>query len=220
MKVFRGLGIMALVWGLSPSAAQASGKWSFGLNIDVPGCGYYRPYRPPCYYGPRYIYRPYYPVVVPAPVYVQPAPVVVQQPATVVQPLYQPPTYLAPEPTPLPSTPLPAPTPLHAPTPLAPVSRQGDVNRYLADLSSTEEGTRFQSATQLGRMRVEQAIDPLAATLAGDHSPAVREAAARALGLIGSPRALPALQQASRHDADRDVRKSAEFALEIIESRR
>jgi HEAT repeat protein len=60
----------------------------------------------------------------------------------------------------------------------------------------------------------------LAATLAGDRSPVVRESAARALGLIGSAQALPALQRAAQADSDRDVRRSAQFAVEVIQTRR
>jgi HEAT repeat protein len=63
-------------------------------------------------------------------------------------------------------------------------------------------------------------VDPLAATLAGDRSPAVRDAAARALGLIASPQALPALERAAQADADRDVRRSAQFAVEVIQANR
>jgi HEAT repeat protein len=36
------------------------------------------------------------------------------------------------------------------------------------------------------------------------------------LGLIASPRSLPALIQAAQADNDRDVRHSAQFAVEII----
>jgi HEAT repeat protein len=71
----------------------------------------------------------------------------------------------------------------------------------------------------LGRLKAERAVDPLAATLAGDRSPAVRDAAARALGLVGSPRGLTALKYAAQADSDRDVRHSAQFAVEIIQSR-
>jgi HEAT repeat protein len=69
-------------------------------------------------------------------------------------------------------------------------------------------------------MKSERAIDPLAATLAGDRSAAVREAAARALGLIGSAKALPALRAAALNDNDRDVRHSAEFAVEVVQTGR
>jgi HEAT repeat protein len=48
----------------------------------------------------------------------------------------------------------------------------------------------------------------------------VREAAARALGLIGSSAALPALQQAASTDSDHDVRHSARFAIDVIQSGR
>ena len=78
---------------------------------------------------------------------------------------------------------------------------------------------RLDAVTQLGRMRAMRAIDPLAATLAGDQSPGVREAAAHSLGLIASPKALPALNRAIQNDPDRAVHKAAEFAVEIIQSR-
>ena len=72
----------------------------------------------------------------------------------------------------------------------------------------------------LGRSRSEGAIEPLAATLAGDQSPIVRDAAARALGIIGSPRSLSPLLRAAQADNDRDVRHSAQFAVEIIQNQR
>lgn len=59
----------------------------------------------------------------------------------------------------------------------------------------------------------------LAATLAGDASPAVREEAAEALRLLGSPAALPALQRAAQLDSSHDVRRTAQFAIDIILSR-
>jgi HEAT repeat protein len=77
----------------------------------------------------------------------------------------------------------------------------------------------MESALQLGRLRASDAVDPLAATLAGDRSPQVREAAARALALIGSSKGLPALEQAARADADPTVRHSAEFSIDVIRTR-
>jgi HEAT repeat protein len=44
----------------------------------------------------------------------------------------------------------------------------------------------------------------------------VREAAARALGLIALPGSLEALQHAAQADEDRDVRRSAAFAADVI----
>jgi hypothetical protein len=49
-----------------------------------------------------------------------------------------------------------------------------------------------------------------------DRSSQVRETAARALGLIGSARALTALQNAALADNDREVRHSAQYAAEVI----
>jgi HEAT repeat protein len=86
-------------------------------------------------------------------------------------------------------------------------------------LADADERVRSESVMQLGRLKAQQAVDPLAATLAGDRSATVREAAARALGLIGSPTSLPALQRAAQVDNDRDVRRSAQFSLEVIQAR-
>ncbi len=208
------LGILVLA-GPTGTAAQAGhGVFALGVNIGVPAPGYYyRPY----YYG--YPYPVYTPYPVYSPVVVQPAPVV--QPVPAYTPSYSAPS---PEPAPLPSpaststTPVPRLTPV-AQTPAVVVSQSGDVNRHLQQLANADERVRADSAVQLGRLHAMQAVDPLAATLAGDRSPAVREAAARALGLLGSAQALPALQRAAQVDADRDVRRSAQFSMEVIQSR-
>jgi HEAT repeat protein len=55
--------------------------------------------------------------------------------------------------------------------------------------------------------------------LAGDRSATVREAAARALGLIATPATLPALQRAAQADDDREVRASARFAADVVRDR-
>jgi HEAT repeat protein len=69
---------------------------------------------------------------------------------------------------------------------------------------------------QLGRLRAGRAVEALTHALEQDSSPAVREAAARALGLIAAPSSLAALQRAAGADEDRDVRHSASFAAEVI----
>jgi len=95
---------------------------------------------------------------------------------------------------------------------------QVDIGRYLQQLRDPDERVRADSVLQLGRLRAVSAVDPVAATLAGDRSPMVREAAARSLALMGSPKALPALQHAALSDSDRDVRHSAQFAVDVIQS--
>jgi len=97
-------------------------------------------------------------------------------------------------------------------------TRQLDIDHYLGALRDPNEAVRADSVTQLGRIKAQRAVDQLAATLAGDRSPTVREAAARSLALIGSPKAMPALRQAALGDPDRDVRHSAQFALEVIQA--
>jgi HEAT repeat protein len=78
------------------------------------------------------------------------------------------------------------------------------------------EGARVSAVMQLGRSRVQQAVAPLSQALGDDPSARVREAAARALGLIASPESLNALQTAAQADDDREVRHSAQFAAEVI----
>jgi hypothetical protein len=197
---------MALL-GIGSSLAEAGG-WSVGIRLGIPI------YPGPCYgcyYRPWYYYRPYPVIVEPAPVIVQPAAVV--QPAPVAVPAYQS------------SSPPPAPEPIAAPrlTPTAATQpatlnqRQLDIKSYLGQLADREPRNRAEAAMQLGRLQAATAIDPLAATLAGDPSPSVREAAARSLGLLGSPKAVPALRRAAQVDPDPTVRHSAQYALEVVE---
>lgn len=175
---------------LSCTWAHAGGCGRWGFGIGIGFPVFY----PPCggYYG--YYYRPYPVYVAPPPVVVQPAPVI-QSPPVVYQ------------------TPPPAPAPAQA------AVRSPEVQQDLRLLSDPNERVRADVAIQLGRARSPQAVDPLAATLAGDRSPTVREAAARALGVIGSPHSLPALRQAAQNDPDRNVRYSAQFAIDVIEVR-
>jgi hypothetical protein len=180
---------------LAAWAAPVSAGWAIGVGIGGPV--YYRPYH---YYPYYHYYRPYAVVVDPAPVVVPP----VYPPPVGVQP-----TYAAPEPVPLP-----------VPRAVAPDDRQADIDRRIQHLSNPDAGVRADVAIELGRMKAEKAVDALTTTLSGDTSPAVREASARALGLIGSARALPALQRAAQADADREVRNSARFAADVIQTNR
>ena len=94
--------------------------------------------------------------------------------------------------------------------------QQTDFGRYIQQLFDQEERVRSDAALELGRLKAQQAVDPLCTLVATDRSPLVRDAAARALGLIGSPRGLTALQNAAQADPDRDVRRSAQFSAEVI----
>jgi HEAT repeat protein len=96
--------------------------------------------------------------------------------------------------------------------------RQTEITHNLEHLRNPEEQARLDAVVRLGRLKAQRAVDPLAATLAGDSSPKVRDAAARALGMIGSPKALPALQRAAEADNDRDVRHSAQFSVELVQA--
>lgn len=167
-------------------------NWSIGVNIGGPPV--YRPYP---YYRPHYHYHyPHYYYVEPRPVIIEPAPVVIQQPVVVTQPRQ---TIVA----------QPQPTTTFEATPTMQTVNATAADAHLNNLRHPDEAVRRNSVLELGRMKAYQAVQPLTATLAGDQSPSVREAAARALGLIGSPQALTALTHAGQADTDRDVRHSA-----------
>lgn len=205
-------GVLALLCSAAEVAAHGRSFVSFGVNVGPPcgpwgccgpwgGCGWYRPF-PAVYYG---VYLPPPPprvIVQPAPVVVQQAPVAAEPPVIETSP---PPRQVSPT------------------VSNASVVSRGEhnstIDEHLQNLADPDEGMRQNAVLELGRMHVDRAVDPLAATLAGDSSPVVRETAARALGLIASPRGLPALIRAAQADTDRDVRRSAQFAVEIIHSR-
>jgi hypothetical protein len=207
MRVWRNCVVAAAVLTACPwAAARAGVGWSIGLNFGVPA-HYYHPY-----WGFNYYYHPYpvyYVEPAPAAVVVQPAPVYQSVPAAAAVP----PAYLAPTAAAPPSAPA-APAPSVAAT--SADGRQADIDRELQQLGSPDEHVRADAALQLGRLKAQRAVSPLTGVLASDHSPAVRDAAARALGLIDAPAALTALQHAAQADDDRDVRRSAQFAAEII----
>ena len=190
------------VLGLTAAVADAGPGVRIGIGLGFGGPYYYGGYGYPYYYGYGYPYP--YPYAVPGAVVYQSPPVVVQPGAvvgTTPSQSYSSPTFTA-----------PAPSPVNPAQPNA----QSTLEYHLTRLSNPDEALRHESVMELGRLKNERALDPLAATLAGDRSANVRDAAARALGLIASPRALPALIQAAQADNDREVRHSAQFAVEII----
>jgi HEAT repeats len=193
------LAVLAVLAVLTCSATPVQawhGGWGIGIHFPV----YVGPY-----YGCYPCYRPVPVIVEQVPVVVQPVPVA--PPVTAVPPAYPAPVYQAP----------PPPITRASGAPVAD-AQQAEVQRQVDRLSAVEEDVRSEAALHLGWMRAQAAVDPLAATLAGDRSPKVREAAARALALIGSPKALPALQRAAQADGDHDVRHSAQFAIEVVQS--
>jgi hypothetical protein len=194
--VFPSLVLLAL----SPLVPQAQAWVGVRLGIALPlyvGPG-------PYYYGGPY---PYY-----APTYVAPPPVVYQTapvvssapptPSTTTSSAYQP----APT-TASPNHAVPALT-------VAPAS----VDALVRELSNATDTVRRDAALELGRLKAVGAVDALISVLAKDPSPAARDAAARALGLIASPQGLNALIYAAQADNDREVRHSAQFAVEVIRS--
>lgn len=201
MRIVRCTLLMTVTFaGFAIAVAPAHAGWGIGIGIGFPV------YRPWGYYHPYYY--PYPAVyVAPPPVYVTPAPVYAYSPVyqTAAPPLAAPPAADAAQGSSI--------TPAAANT----VSQQNN-GGLIQQLSHPDEQTRADAAMQLGRLKAMNAIDPLAATLSGDRSPLARDAAARALGLIGSPKALTALKYAAQADTDRDVRHSAQFSIEVIQS--
>jgi len=187
---------------LSPLTQSAQAWVGVRVGIGVPlyvGPG-------PYYYGYPY---PYY-----APTYVVPPPVVYQQPAP----------YVSAVPAPVSTGTVSASTPVSAPnaTPAAdhviPASNQvpAQIDAIARQLSDGNETVRRDAALELGRMKARNAVDILSNVLAKDPSPVARDGAARALGLIASPQSLNALIYAAQADNDREVRHSAQFAVETI----
>jgi len=190
------LGLAALLAiTLFSQTSQAGPYVGFGIRI---GPGYY--YGPgPYYYGYGY---PYYG---PGPYVYEAAPPVVvirQSPPPVSESIPAPAPYVAPVPNVLPTQ------------NVVPSSPQ--VDGLLTKLSDPSEMNRRDAAVELGRLKAQKAIDPLIQLMSKDSSPIVRDGAARALGLIASPRSLNALIFAAQADNDRDVRRSAQFAVEVI----
>ncbi|HTU22833.1 MAG TPA: HEAT repeat domain-containing protein [Gemmataceae bacterium] len=223
MSLLRKLGLAVLLVAVSPWSFSQAGVY---VGIGGPGPYYYRrPYYRPWYGYGGYGYGGVY--VAPPPVVVGgAAPVVVQQPAVVQQPVVVQPAYS-------PSSPPPqAPAPLPMPSPTPPVANasgsgnvtpavavgnaEAEIDAALQQLRGGDEQARADAAVRLGRLRAERAVGPIVKVLNSDSSPVVREAAARGLGLIGSPSALSALQYAAQADNDREVRHSAGFAAETI----
>ena len=169
----------------------------FGIRI---GPGFYYGGPGPYYSGYPYSYPYYY---APPPIIYETAPSVIVRPAPfVVEGAPAVPRYTPPAPNVIPAQGM---------TPASP-----QIDGLLKQLSDPGETVRRDAAVELGRLKAQQAIDPLINLLAKDSSPVARDGAARALGLIAAPRSLKALIYAAQADNDRDVRHSAQFAVEVI----
>lgn len=201
---------LLLALGFSPFAQNAHAWVGVRIGIGVP-----------LYVGPGPYYYGGYPYYYPAPVYVAPGPVVYQTapPATVV---VRSPGELvgAPASAPVPvANAAPSPAPLPPVSNVVPVSNQTpQVAGLVRQLADANETVRRDAAIELGRQKADSAVEALANTLAKDTSPIAREGAARGLGLIASQRSLNALIFAAQADNDREVRHSAQFAVEVIRS--
>lgn len=89
----------------------------------------------------------------------------------------------------------------------------------LSNLLHLDERVRLRSIEYLRQQRFHWEADALVALLTSDRSPAVREAAAKSLTVIGSGSyiALQALRRAAKEDKSPEVRRIARFAAEILQ---
>ena len=195
MSYKRWLFLAGLVLLALPCGSVQAGPY-VGVYVGRPY--YYRPY-----YGGYYYYPPVVPLyVAPPPVVVQPGPIISTTPVLPgSSPYIQPPTTEQLQPPRLQET------------------RGDEIDRLLGQLSNPDERVRADVAIQLGRMKARRAEESLEQVLTADRSADVRDAAARALGLIGMPVSVPALQRAAQNDDDRGVRNSAQFAIDVIRNR-
>ena len=98
------------------------------------------------------------------------------------------------------------------------VSRAEDPSTTMRDLAEASDfRVRVSAALVLGHTRPEGAREALEAAL-GDGHPAVRVAAARALGILGDPAAVGALQRRLGQDSSSSV--TAQLRVAIAELRR
>ncbi len=98
------------------------------------------------------------------------------------------------------------------------VSRAEDPSTTMRDLAEASDfRVRVSAALVLGHTRPEGAREALEAAL-GDGHPAVRVAAARALGILGDPAAVSALQRRLAQDSSSSV--TAQLRVAIAELRR
>ena len=199
MRRFQLMTALAVVLLFSLSAQTSQAGPYFGIRIGIPL--YVGPYP---YYGYGYPYP--YPYYYPAPVVYQAPPAVVVRSGPYIE--------AAPAAAP---TPNPPPPPVVVPTQnVAPAPVTAQASALLAQLGDPNANVRRDAALNLGRQKAQAAIDPVTNLLQKDPSPQVRDAAARRSGLIASSRSLKALIYAAQADDDRDVRHSAQFAVEVI----
>jgi HEAT repeat protein len=97
------------------------------------------------------------------------------------------------------------------------VTSWADVAAVLKDRSAGE--SRMTACWLLGRWSDEAALGPLVAAL-HDPDPRIRAEAAKSLGTLDNPRAVPDLIAVLQADADADARLSAAYALGPLGDRR
>ena len=91
------------------------------------------------------------------------------------------------------------------------------IEKMIKELSTSHVLRRYLAAERLAiyGARAEPALGALTLTLLHDEYAIVRTCAARALGRLGTSRALDALLRASAEDPDREVRLEAEQAIMV-----
>ena len=82
---------------------------------------------------------------------------------------------------------------------------RGPLGRLRDALTSKDATLRAAAALALGALRNQAPLNDLVALLQSDGNSMVREAAAQALGMIGSVKALPALDRVAEADTKNKV---------------
>ena len=140
----------------------------------------------------------------PPPIVVGP-PVLLQQPIVVAQPppivVQSPPRYV-----------------VAAPQPVSVVPPE--VASALARLASRHDNSRRDGCLILGRLGDDRAVPALMDRLKNDPAPAVRIAAASALGMIGDPNTAQILERSVVYDKRQEVRNASAVALQRVRSTR
>jgi ATP-dependent DNA helicase RecQ len=94
------------------------------------------------------------------------------------------------------------------------------VGELIRSLSDPDGNVRRLAASALGKLRAADAVGPLLELLRGETGPQVRQYSIIALGRIGDPRAIPALQKNGDDGAEKSYNRAAAWdAIALIRAR-
>ena len=102
----------------------------------------------------------------------------------------------------------------------AALRREREVEQDIRSLTHTDSKVRRAAADRLGEVQETRALNPLLHVLNQDVEPGCRAVAAWALGRLGNPSAVEALNRSALEDPDEQVRREASAALNRIKETR